>query len=200
MNFKAYRRPASRNVQIALAVFSLLLVFVPMLCVIPYIFMAEDFTPTSNLKPMADFVSIAGAVGFIALIWPSQVDEIRASWTDGKVKALLYGIALFAFTPLFGWALLQAFFAGPLSYGLHRLSGPGVSIQEFPVARADDFGGRKCRNRVILEDGPLFWQRVVCGLPSDAVDKLRGGGRLRIEGTFSQYGLQRSRYQIVGDA
>jgi hypothetical protein len=196
----AYRRPVSRSVRVALAALSLLLFFLPLLCVIPFIFMASDFTPTSNLKPMADSVSVAGAVGFIVLIWPNLIGEIRASWVEGKLKPLLQGGVLFAFTPLFGWAVLQAFFSGPLSYGLHRLSTSEVSVRELPVARADDFGGRKCRNRVILEDGPLFWKQVVCGLPTDAIDKLRRGGRLRVEGTFSNYGLQLSRYQIVGDA
>jgi hypothetical protein len=196
----AYRRPASRSVRVALAALSLLLFFLPLLCFVPFIFMASDFTPTSTLKPIADLVSLAGALGFIVLIWPSLMGEIRASWTEGKLKPLLQSSALFALTPLFGWAVLQAFFSGPVSYGLHRLNSSEVSVREFPAARADDFGGRKCRNRVILEDGPLFWQQVVCGLSSDAIDKLRRGGRLRIEGTFSQYGLQLSRYQIVGDA
>jgi hypothetical protein len=196
----AYRPPASRSVRIALAALSALLFFLPLLCVIPYIFLATDFTPTKDLKPLADLISGAGAIGFIVLIWPSLVGEIRASWIEGKLKPFLQASALFAFTPVFGWAVLQIFFSGPVSYGLHRLSASEVSVREFPVARADDFGGRRCRNRVILEEGPMFWQQVVCGLPAEAIDKLRRGGRLHIEGTFSKYGLQLSRYKIAGDA
>jgi hypothetical protein len=196
----ASRLPASRSVRIALAALSLLLFFLPLLCIIPYAFMASSFTPTSALKPVADLTSVAAAVGYIALIWPTLVGEIRASWAEGQLKPFLQASALIAFTPVFGWAVLQAFFSGPLSYGLHRLSTSEVSVQEVHVARADDFGGRKCRNRVIIEEGPLFWQRTVCGLSTDAIERLRRGDRLRIEGTYSRYGLQLSRYMVVGDA
>ncbi|MBL0917971.1 MAG: hypothetical protein IBJ14_04655 [Hydrogenophaga sp.] len=190
----------SRGVRLALAIGGLLLFFIPLLSVVLYVLLVSSFTQTAVLKPAADMASIAGALFWLALAWNSLVGDVRTGWIEGKWKLLLQSIGLFLFTPIFGWAVLQAFFAGPVSYVLHSVAGSESSTREVVVLRADDFGGRGCRNRIVLQNGALFWREELCGVSSDAVNQLRRGGRLRIQGTFSQYGIQLERYQVIDGA
>ncbi len=184
----------------ALAAAGLILFFVPLLCLIPYYFVEKGFSPTDALKPPADLFSYVAALGYIAIIWPSTISDVRAAWIDRKPKPLLQGVGLVVLTPVFGWAVLQAFFSGPLSYLLHNVHSSEASVRTVAVVRADDFGHSRCRNRAILEDGAMFWRTIVCGLSAEALEQLRRGGQMRIEGRFSRYGMQVQRYTVVGAA
>ena len=192
--------PKSLVARLAFAAVSIFFFFVPSLCIIPYIHLEAGFTPTDALKSTADVVSYIAALGYIAIMWPSIISDVRSNWKDRKLKQSLQGFGLLVFAPLFGWVILQGFFSGPLSYYLHKQSTSDLSTRQVAVIRADDLGGNHCRNRAIIEEKAIFWDIVVCGISSEAVERLRRGGQLSIEGTFSVYGMQVQRYIIVDGA
>lgn len=94
--------------------------------------------------------------------------------------------------------MTHLFFAGSLSYLLHHADAPVYSIKVLVVLRADDFGGRGCRNRAILEGSDsLVWRPTLCKVPSYAVVKLRRGGLVKVQGVFSSYGTQARYYALA---
>jgi hypothetical protein len=192
--------PKSLVARLAFAAVSIFFFFVPSLCIIPYIHLEAGFTPTDALKSTADLVSYIAALGYIAIMWPSIISDVRSNWKNRKLKQSLQGFGLLVFAPIFGWGILQGFFSGPLSYYLHKQNTSDLSTRQVAVIRADDLGGKHCRNRAIIQEKAIFWDIVVCGISSEAVERLRRGGQLSIEGTFSVYGMQVQRYIIVDGA
>jgi hypothetical protein len=174
--------------------------FLAILCNVIFIFSAPAFIPSARLKPLADVSAVAVALLFAVFFSRDVVARVQG---DRSFKGKLRGAFLALFTPFFIWAMLQEFFAGPLSYLLHRFeaSPSEYSTRELVVVRADDFGGRRCRNRALLEGSEnLIWKPTLCGIPRDAVVKLRHGGVVKVQGTFTSYGIEGHYYALVGGA
>jgi hypothetical protein len=184
-----------RTVVPALA--ALLLFFIPALALIPFWLLVDGFIPSVELRHTAGLFAAFTGIAFLALLWRTQIQEVKNHWASSRKRQSLQSVAFFAFVPLFGVAIGYGFVHGPVNYSLHYMSAPTEGNVNARVISADDFGGRRCRNRALLENNRLLWHRQVCGISDDAVERLRRGGYIQLEGTTSQYGMHVQRYAVV---
>jgi hypothetical protein len=175
----------------------LFLFFLPLLALIPFWLMVEGFIPSLALRTTAGIYAILTGAAFVGLLWPAQVREIKGHWAAARTRQTIQSISLLAFTPLFGTAIGYGFVHGPLSYALHNMSTSKLENVTEHVISADDFGGRRCRNRALLEGNSVLWHRQVCGISDDAVTRLRRGGSVQLVGSLSRYGIHVQRYAVV---
>jgi hypothetical protein len=147
-----------------------------------------------RLKPVADIVAIVVAFIYVMKLGPSRLRELLLYWEVKNWKKAIHSAFSLAFAPLMGWCLMQVFFAAPASYILHRSQTTTAANAELAVVYADNLGNRQCRNRAVLNHEPFFWRREVCGISEEAVAKLRRGGRISVQGTITNYGMQIRRY------
>lgn len=193
------RKSRLSRVQIIQGFSSLLFFFIPCFSYIAYSIGVTGFVPTLQLKPVANVVAVISAFIYAFMLWPSTYRELSSSWTKKDIKAIIKNGAFLIFGPFMGWAMAHVFFVAPVSYSMHQMQSKPVTSNELKVVYADDFGGRGCRNRAVLNNETFFWRREVCGISDAAVVKLRRGGWLNVEGTVSEYGMQVQRYIVSDD-
>lgn len=179
------------------ALAGLLLFFLPLLALIPFWLLVDGFIPSIKLRQAAGLFAVFSGAVFLALLWSTQVQETKEHWAASRKRQAIQSLALLAYAPLLGVAIGYSFVHGPLNYVLHNMSISGQKQVTEHVVGADDFGGKKCRNRALLENDRLLWQRQVCGISDDAVAKLRRGGYVQLEGSMSTYGIHVQRYAVV---
>lgn len=179
------------------ALAALLLFFLPMLALIPFWLFVEGFIPSIELRPAAELSAVFTGATFLALLWRPQIHEIKGNWAASHRRRAIEATALLVFTPFFGAAIGHGFVHGPLSYVLHNINASGLEKVMEHVIRADDFGGRSCRHRALLENDGLLWQRQLCGISAEAVTRLQRGGHVYLEGSVSRYGIHVKRYALV---
>jgi hypothetical protein len=186
--------PRWRPAQVAQATWALFFFLVPAVSYIAFVLGVTGFVPTLRLKPLADAAAVAVALMYAAMLGPLFLRQLRSGWQRKNYKSVTQSAALAGFAPFAGWCLTQVFFAAPASYALHRMQNVAVTTTEVVALRADDLGGRRCRNRAVLNQERFFWRRELCGISEEAVVKLRRGGRLGVQGTVTSYGMQVQRY------
>ena len=190
-------RPKHKLGTIVGALAGIFLFFLPLLALISFDILVDGFIPSIELQQAANLFAAFIGAAFLALLWPIQIKEIKKHWTASRKRQTIQSVALFAFAPLFGAVIGQSFVHGPLNYLLHNLSTQTSGEFAEHVISADDFGGRKCRNRALLENNRMLWHRQVCGISDDAVMRLRRGGHVQLEGTKSRYGIHARRYAVL---
>jgi hypothetical protein len=168
-------------------------------CNLVFLLFSSDFIPTTYLKEVAD-VSVAILLVFLVFAFSGEaVSRIKEKYANGSLKSAIGTTSTVLFFPIFVWAMIHVFFAGPLSYVLHLTHVSGGSVgKDLTVLGADDLGGRGCRNRAILKGtSSLFWKPTLCSIPGSSVDKLRRGGVVKVRGTFTEFGAQVTYYALV---
>jgi len=131
-----------------------------------------------------DQISAVGwSVGLIsAAFWTALVWLQRQDYAD---KPLLFAFSLLTFFVLgllMGRNVVTE--SGPMIFA--RLSGHQTEIH-FVVVRADDNGGRRCRNPIELELADLF--NKLCRYPELFRSTLRPGDTIILSGLGTRFGL-----------
>lgn len=195
MSFVNKRSRNTQKINIP-ALAALLLFFIPVLSLIPFWVFVDGFVPSMNLRPEANIFGIFAGLAFSALLWRTQIQEIKEHWFESRRIKAFKVVALIPFVPLFGAAIGCGFVHGPVNYALHSMSSHTVEQVTVHITSADH-GGRRCRNKVLLEGDQLLWERKICGLSEDAVNQLHRGGYMQLQGTLSPYGMHVRRYAVV---
>ncbi len=187
-----YRRP---NILVILA--GSLTFFLPMLALIPYIFLVDGFIPSVELRLAGAWFAVVSGAAATALIGKSTIDEIEKHWSSSHRGEAIRTAGMLLFSPIFAAAIGYKFIQGPVNYVFHVTSTSGSRIFTERVIGADDFGGRRCRNSARLENHTVLWHRTVCGISDETVTSLRRGGYIQLEGNISLYGIVATRYAVV---
>lgn len=182
---------------LAIGMTAVVVFFIPAPATIVFGFVVRDFVPTSKLQTPAVAVGAIAAAFFAWAIARTTMNELRVALSARRFNTAAANAALIAFSPVFGFVINYVFFAGPVSYGVHRASEGPVLENTHRVLYADRHGHARCRNRVILSGDELLWTRQLCSVPDEVVGKLARGGVVITRGFVSAYGERVQSYQVA---
>jgi hypothetical protein len=172
----------------------LLCFFMPMISMILFLLFVDGFVPDQRLAPWSKWYGML-AVALIALPLYRKISNDLASTAliRDRISILLQG----------GGAFFLVFFASytfthqGLAYALHKISLPEkiVFIESVQGAGA---GHKYCRNRLDLVGNSFGFQRALCGVKAEYIEKSKPGDKIEIYGYKSDWGFQSDAYRYVG--
>jgi heme/copper-type cytochrome/quinol oxidase subunit 4 len=175
-------------------------VVIPMLTVFPFMIMLDDFIPSAALQTAAVVFAIFSVTVYMAVILFSPVEGSRRNWFTVKNPFNPKSVCLLISAMLMGGVMGYEFVHGPISFALHHATKTqhGYVVENVVGVHRASRVLASCKVSALLEHHySIFVKRHVCNITENEALGLKGGGKVKLIGSVSRYGVQMKQYKIV---